>query len=190
MFNSLFTAGKVILVLIAIGCSVIAAEQANRSFYEERGKLLEWPVTIGYAVFGLVLLGIQFLTKSWFVLFMVLQVALTILQILNKEGIKRRNSWNAYILETVSLNFLAYAGYCDKHSILLPDIGVIVLIVALAIIAFLAGNIKALYLDNPDYYKAWWQKINDSKIATVIFVILAIAAVLLMVKTLAGIVLS
>ena len=190
MFSSLFTAGKIILVLIAIGCSVFAAEQANRSFYEERGKLLEWPVTIGYAVFGLVLLGVQLLTKSWFVFFMVLQVALAILQILNKEGVKRRNSWNAYILETLALNFLAYAGYCDKHNILLPNIGVIVLIVILSIIAFLAGNIKVLYLDDPDYYKAWWKKINESKIATVIFVILAIAAVLLMIKTLAGIVLS
>lgn len=190
MFNSIFTAGKIILVLIAIGCSVFAAEQANRSFYEERGKLLEWPVTIGYAVFGLVLLGVQLLTKSWFVLFIVLQVALAAMQILNREGIKRRNSWNAYSIEVLALGIFAYAGYCDKHQKLLPDIGVLVLIVILTVITFLAGNIKVLYLDDPDYYKAWWKKINESKIATVIFIILAIAAVLLMIKTLAGIVLS
>ena len=187
MFNSLFTAGRILLVLIAIGCSVFAAEQANRSFYEERGKLLEWPVTIGYAIVGLVLLGVQLLTKSWFVLFIVLQVALTILQVLNKEGIKRRNSWNAYSIEAFVLALLAYAGYCDKHHILLPSIGVLVFIVILAIITFLAGNIKVLYLDNPDYYKAWWKKINESKVATVIFIILAIAAVLLMFFTLASV---
>ncbi|MBR5621281.1 hypothetical protein IKW75_02255 [Candidatus Saccharibacteria bacterium] len=183
MFSLITNAGKIftaIIVILSIGLSVYAAEQANRSFYEERGKLLGWPSTISYAVAGLILLGIEYLTKSWFVLFILLQIAMIALQLLNKEGIKRRNSWSAYSWEIFFLGILAYAGYCDKHQVLFPNIGTIVLMAVILILALIAGNVKVLYLDNPDYYQAWFRKINESKIASAIFIAIAIGSALLM----------
>ncbi len=184
MLSLIENAGRIftaIIIVLSICLSVYAAEQANRSFYEERGKLLGWPTTISYAVAGLVLLGIQCLTKSWFVFFIILQIAIIALQALNKEGLKRRNSWNSYSIEIFCLSILAYAGYCDKHQVVIPNLGVISLLFILLIIALVVGNIKVHYLDNTDYYKAWLEKINESKVATAVFIAVAAGSALLMI---------
>ena len=187
MLNLLFS-GKLTLILvvaIVVVLSIFAAEAANRSFFEERKKLMGWQGTIIYFAAGIILLIIHLLTKTWFGLYLLLQFAICYLQLRNQEGKKRSYSWNKYSWILIVLMIFSYAGYLDKGHI--PSPVIIILGVIVSILPFVVGSTRSLYLDDPDYYDAWIGKFKESKIATVVLIIVAVLAVALMCVALKGI---
>lgn len=187
MLNLLFS-GKLTLILvvaIVVVLSIFAAEAANRSFFEERKKLMGWQGTIMYFAAGIILLIIHLLTKTWFGLYLLLQFAICYLQFKNQEGRKRSYSWNKYSWILIVLTIFSYAGYLDKGHI--PSPVIIILGVIVSILPFVVGSTRSLYLDDPDYYDAWIEKFKESKIATVVLIIVAVLAVALMCVALKGI---
>lgn len=164
---------RIIFIVLVLVLSFTAAEQVNKSFEETRGASLSKPAFAAYFVIGLLLLGICLLAKTWYVFFMILQAVLIVLQILNKEGIYRRNSWNAYSFLALLAAFYTYAGHLDKTKGI-PSPGPLFMMFFLFISVFLAGNIKLLLLDREtEEDEAGLSWLSKSKL--VIFTILGAA---------------
>ncbi len=186
MLNLIFSNNfkLVFVAIIILVLSLFAAEAANKSFFEERNKLMGWPSIIGYFMAGLIPLIIYFITKTWFLLYLLLQVGVTFLQFKNQEGKKRAHSWNLYSWICIILSIFSYANYLDKGHVLSPIIILVGAIISL--LPHIVGTGRTLYLDDQEYYDSWVEKFQNSKIATVVLIIVAILMVLLMITTLVG----
>ena len=179
MISFLMTLFRFLPVILSLVAVVLATEAASRSYYETRGKKMGWPAIAMFAGIGALPLIIHLITKSWFLLFLGLQLVICFLQYGNEEGEARYRSWSFYSMELIVLSFVSYAGYLDKGYI--PSIPVLFIGVAISILPFLIGRAKVVMLEGGG---DWLLRFRNTKAFTIILAIVTVLVAGLMILVL------